>query len=158
MSRLLLQDQEITITQRRLIELSQKHSRRGLLAKTMKLMLAVAGVSAGLASITELRPLPAEASHQCGYSYNCGLCGYNCADCGGSPTSCPSGSASGNASWAACCNNEGSWNWWNYYDCCAWTGSGGCGSKCTNNCPQGTWCPQQGQILWCNLAIYGGPC
>lgn len=142
-------------TQRYLRILSERTSRRGMIARAGKMTLAAVGVATVTQSLRVFTPKAA-----LGDGYYCsdearyaGLCGTPCAYCSpaGTDSSCPSGtSVISSSSWYAClCNQNcgGQCCEWYYSDCCSTDstrgGPGGCNGpsgECTSNCPQQTWC------------------
>ncbi len=174
-----LDRQATWLTQR----LAERTSRRGLLVRTGKWALAVAGVAA-------LEALPigpaqiAEANTSCSYYLNCGINGYPCDGCGGGQSSCPGDATdNGASSWNACCCDPITGNQCysvNYVDCCNNTtyydpntgyqvccatpdfpnnAPNCCGTAfCANNPGSGDWCGSAGQCYKCTIIQVIGSC
>lgn len=89
-------------TERRFITLSQKHSRRGFLAKTAMLMLMLTGVAVAEHKVQPVKEV--EATDLCGQATWCGLSGKPCPNCGGTSGTCPSSAPIiAQGSWTICC-------------------------------------------------------
>jgi len=124
-------------TERALIRLGSRSTRRSVLAKGRRLLLGLAGLAVGSASLAEITP--SAASHNCGFGAYCGLNGIPCKHCFGSETACPC--TWGNA-WSQCCYiTPIGWFLISYVDCC-----GTCAS-CS-----GTWCSNSSAPNWCDGA------
>lgn len=134
---------------------SQSTSRRGILARLSKLVLAVTGATLVLEVLPVDRTV-AEAAN-CGDWRLCGIYGRTCDCCnGGNPLNyCPACSTWNNY-WSSCCCQS----WWNcstiyYWDCL----------NCCANCSGCTWCSNNSpQPLWgngsycCTAVVVGSGC
>jgi hypothetical protein len=138
--------------------LAERTSRRGLLAKTGRWALAIAGVTAletlpiGPVQLAEAGP------SDCWEWYNCGMSGFPCAGCGGSTGSCPAGTTAATgqgAAWSACCaDGYGGLYLVQYRDCCYHNAAGQCCSGSSPNgnpwCCPNEFCRNAGQVqTWC---------
>lgn len=140
------------------VAFSQHISRRGLIARSGKALLAAMGISA-IAALPIAEVQDAQASHSCSYWSLCGLCGRICDCCnGGNPLNyCPSGT-SWYSYWSKCCKDpaDNTWVRIRYWDCCG--GSTSCLScrSCSTGCPQPPWC--NGTAYRCTAIVDAGPC
>lgn len=145
------------------IALSQRLSRKALLSRMGRVLLATVGAGAA----ANLNLLPAFAQCDCPEWWYCGLIGHPCSDCQtGSDTTCPTTcwdpvncNCAPRSWWSQCCQQPGTncWYWYNYRDCCGSDCSPICGSRwCNCNLPQ-IWCAGQAQY-GCTLAVGGGWC
>lgn len=118
-----------------LASMSQRMSRRSLLARLGMLVVAATGGTAVAPSIVNRLPA-ASATHNASHCYNwrnCGMYGRLCSSVGGGSdnTTCPSGSWGGGSWYRCCCSGTAVWTCgeFRYADCCK---SGGCSG--------GLWC------------------
>ena len=140
--------------------LSQRTSRRSIIATVSKLSLASVGVAASYPGIQIVsggkvagETFSGACSEACIW---CGLCGIRCDVCYGiGPTQCPSELAQSTNSWGACCGQCCGWRV--YYDCC---GSGKCDPHahgCDWGCPQDNWCLGIGPYV-CTISVWTSRC
>jgi hypothetical protein len=138
--------------------LTQRSSRRGLLARCGKLVLAALGVTL-VQTLPVDRTVPNAEAASC-YDWSlCGLYGRTCDCCnGGSPLNyCPYGSQ-WFSYWQSCCYNyPNNISFWVYYwDCCNSPVNCYSCSYCANNFQQPAWCG--GGVYTCTAVVVGGTC
>ncbi len=122
---------------------SQRLSRRGLLAKLGRLTLAMLGAQI----VYEVLPLCREAAKagevSCSSWYMCGFCGYQCGctGCSGELSKCPKCACVG-GSWTACCCTTSGCNRYKYQDCFSQGDetNGPCSQTKINNCNSCKYC------------------
>ncbi len=148
---------------RRLLEsLSQRSSRRGILAKLGKIALGALGVSL-LPNLPLDRLFKMEAQTECSPLELCGIYGAicntgssNCCNGQVGASGCPSCTTRGYFAWTKCCPTGGCVDGFyvEYWDCCGGTDAqaAGCyGTFCENNTPQPQWC--SGGAYRCTVAV-----
>jgi len=130
--------------------LAGRSTRRSLLGRAGRLMLAALGIQLLPAQPFDARALGQQTGQQCVgiLPQYCGVYGTPCSFCGGgaSDNACPPGSGctQGSSFWCACCNIGVTNRIVRYYDCCR-TGTP---LGCTPTCLDGVNC-DPGKIAWC---------
>lgn len=162
-------------TERTIMFVSQRVSRRSFVGKASGAMMAVAGFAIGHEFIAPGSPnlalaVNCETTGSCVTDiYWCGICGKRCDLCGGTATSCPSGKVPV-PGWAQCCNHQ----MVSFNDCCGTTpdscnqkrccrGSGIGFGTCSKSVGYPFWCPPSGFPTYtgynCTYRVLSGiPC
>jgi hypothetical protein len=147
-------ESDITFSERIILEVGQRASRRGVLHWVGKRLLQGMGITfVPFAILDRSQQVTAQDLQpdtvDCSYFALCFLCGTYCGQ-----NSCPAGLTQSTGSWSGCCTSGPNHLVVQYYDCCGTTsnpcpkGPGWC-PGCTAGCPQTAWCSP----YICSLAV-----
>lgn len=137
--------------------LARSTSRRGVLATLCRKTLLLTGIVTVGLSLSEKTPKLTHGSSHCSSFLWCGLCGRPCDACGGTFNTCPTGTSVGSYRWTRCCMAPDGWSSVHeYWDCCKTSGDPCSVSKCSNYCPQDTWCTVSKPAYYCTVVLFVG--